>query len=154
MFIFGSGLTETSNPLPQKSLPIVKSKTDKLRRTITIPVSHKIEIDPTGKNPHEPGAKLDHGKAPIWQGALSYFPRAIQSVAEVSAFGASKYAWKGWETVPDGYNRYSDAMVRHIAKEGAGELTDPDSKLYHAAHTAWNALARLELLIREQQPGG
>lgn len=95
--------------------------------------------------------KYDGGKAPVFRGAIDYFPRAISAVAEVSAFGANKYAWKGWEGVPDGYNRYSDAMVRHLIYEGTGEVLDPDSRLLHAAHTAWNALARLELMIRERQ---
>lgn len=95
--------------------------------------------------------KYDGGKAPVYRGALAYFPRAIGAVASVSAFGASKYAWKGWEGVPDGFNRYSDAMVRHLAYEGEGEVLDPDSGLLHAAHTAWNALARLELLLRDQE---
>jgi len=97
------------------------------------------------------GIKYDGGKAPIFRGAVSYFPRAIEAVASVSAFGASKYAWKGWQSVDDGYNRYSDAMVRHLAYEGKGEVLDPDSGLLHAAHAAWNALARLELLIRERE---
>lgn len=109
------------------------------------------EQDPHGKNPHEPGAKLDAGKPSSYQGAIAYFPRAIEQVATVSTFGASKYAWKGWETVPDGTNRYSDAMVRHLLTEGKGELYDPDSGLLHAAHAAWNALARLELMLREKE---
>jgi len=108
-----------------------------------------MESDPTGRNPHEPGAKLDVGKSPVFRGLVDYFPRAIEAVAEVSAFGASKYAWKGWETVPDGIARYSDAMVRHLTKEAKGEVLDADSGLSHAAHCAWNALARLELKLRE-----
>jgi hypothetical protein len=28
---------------------------------------------------------------------------------------------------------------------------DPDSGLLHAAHTAWGALARLELILREKE---
>ena len=108
-----------------------------------------MEQDPNGKPSNEPGAKLDAGKAACWQGLLSYFPRACEQVASVSTFGASKYTWKGWGTVPNGFQRYSDAMVRHLIKEGTGELKDPDSQLLHAAHTAWNALARLELLIKE-----
>jgi hypothetical protein len=94
--------------------------------------------------------KYDGGKAPVFRGAIDYFPRAISAVAEVSAFGASKYAWKGWEGVLDGYNRYSDAMVRHLIYEGEGEVLDVDSGLLHAAHCAWNALARLELIIKER----
>jgi hypothetical protein len=95
--------------------------------------------------------KYDAGKSPVNRGGLSYFPRAIREVASVSAFGASKYAWRGWESVDDGFNRYSDAMVRHLTYEGEGEVLDPDSGLLHAAHVAWNALARLELLIKERQ---
>jgi len=92
--------------------------------------------------------KYDGAKSPVFRGAIDYFPRAISAVAEVSAFGASKYAWKGWEGVPDGYNRYSDALVRHLIYEGEGEVLDIDSGLLHAAHAAWNALARLELELR------
>jgi hypothetical protein len=115
-------------------------------------VMRREETDPTGKNPHELGAKLDAGKVSAFRGAIDYFPRAIDSVAAVSTFGASKYAWKGWETVPDGVARYSDALVRHLLAEGRGELQDRDSGMLHAAHAAWNALARLELMLREQEP--
>lgn len=110
-----------------------------------------VEKDPTGKTAHEPGAKLDSGKAPIFQGVLDYFPRAISAVAEVSAFGAEKYAWKGWESVPNGFIRYSDAMSRHIVKEAFGEIDDGENGTgcLHAAQVAWNALARLELKLRE-----
>ena len=55
--------------------------------------------------------KYDSGKSPVFQGALSYFPRAISAVAEVSHFGATKYKWKGWENVPDGYNQIGRAHV-------------------------------------------
>lgn len=110
-----------------------------------------IETDPFGKMHHEPGSKMDAGKVPIWQGAINYFPRAIAEVAKVSFFGAKKYAWKGWETVPDGVNRYSDAMGRHLIEEAEGRIVDPDSELLVASHTAWNALARLELIIRERE---
>ncbi len=95
--------------------------------------------------------KYDGGKSPIFRGCLSYFPRAVAQVAAVSGFGATKYAWAGWRNVDDGFNRYSDAMVRHLAKEGEGEVLDPESGLLHAAHAAWGALARLELLIQERE---
>jgi hypothetical protein len=99
-----------------------------------------------------PGAvKYDAGKAPVFRGAVAYFPRAIQAVAAVSAFGATKYAWEGWRHVPDGLNRYSDAMVRHLVEEGKGQIVDDDSGLLHASHVAWNALARLEKIIEQQE---
>ena len=104
------------------------------------------------KEPTEtkPGAvKYDTGKSPIFRGAIAYFPRAIEAVASVSSFGATKYAWNGWRHVPDGLGRYTDAMLRHLTAEAAGYDLDADSGLSHAAHTAWNALARLELKLLE-----
>ncbi len=107
------------------------------------------EIDPNGTPANQPGSKLDAGKAPIIRGVIRYFPRALSMVAEVSNFGANKYTWHGWETVPDGFNRYSDAMGRHLVGESVDGNLDPETGLLHAAQVAWNALARLELLLRE-----
>ena len=109
------------------------------------------EKDPHGKNPHEAGAKMDAGKAPVRRGLLEYFPRACLAVAQVSFFGAMKYKWDGWKTVPDGINRYGDAQVRHVCKAKIDGPYDPDSGLAHAAHEAWNALARLELMLIEEE---
>lgn len=95
--------------------------------------------------------KYDAGKPCAFRGLVQYFPRASLAVAGISTFGASKYAWNGWEGVDNGVNRYSDAMVRHLLKEGMGEEVDPDSGLLHAAHTAWGALARLELILRDKE---
>jgi hypothetical protein len=107
------------------------------------------EQDPTGRNPHEPGAKLDAGKSPVFRGLLAYFPRGCLAVADVSARGAAKYAWKGWESVPDGINRYTDACARHLLNESLDGPYDRDGFL-HKAQVAWNALAALELYLKEQ----
>jgi hypothetical protein len=107
------------------------------------------EVDPTGKKSHEPGAKLDHGKSPVWRGAIDYFPRALEAVALVSAVGAEKYSWKGWEKVEDGVNRYNDALSRHLTREAIEGPYDAQTKLLHAAQRAWNALAVVELMLRD-----
>lgn len=112
----------------------------------------RAETDPHGKTPHTPGAKLDAGKSPVVQGTLHYFPRALMAVAEVSRKGAEKYTWKGWESVPNGVKRYSDAMGRHILYEDIDGPYDPDTDLLHAAQVAWNALARLELMLKAGIP--
>lgn len=112
--------------------------------------AQSAEIDPNGKQQHEPGAKLDQGKPPIWQGALSYFPRSLASIAKVSAIGARKYAWKGWESVPDGFNRYSNALARHFLAESWEEV-DTDTQCLHAEQVAWNSCARLELLLKAKE---
>lgn len=109
------------------------------------------EKDPHGKAPHEAGAKMDAGKSPVRRGLLEYFPRACLAVAQVSFFGAQKYKWDGWKTVPDGINRYGDAQARHVCKAKIDGPIDPDSGLAHAAHEVWNALARLELMLIEEE---
>lgn len=108
------------------------------------------EKDPNGMDPNKPGAKLDAGKSPVRRGLLEYFPRACMAVADISAAGASKYTWGGWETVAGGIDRYGDAEVRHICKAAIEGPVDPDFGLLHAAHEAWGAMARLELILREQ----
>ena len=80
---------------------------------------------------------------------IESMPKAIMCVAEVGTFGAEKYSPDGWKHVHDGYFRYTDAMYRHLLQEHQGHLIDQESQLYHAAHAAWNALARLELLIEK-----
>jgi hypothetical protein len=109
-----------------------------------------IESDPNGTPQHAPGAKLDAGKTRLWL-VFSGFARALEEVGKVGTFGAKKHCDDGWKSVPDGYARYSSAMLRHIMKEARGEAIDPDFGLLHAAHAAWNALARLEILLKENQ---
>lgn len=103
------------------------------------------EHDPTGRDAHAPGAKLDGGKPRVGL-VLFGFSRALTEVAKVGTYGAEKYSDNGWEQVPKGAERYTDALLRHLLKEATEDL-DPDTELPHAAHTAWNALARLELLL-------
>lgn len=95
--------------------------------------------------------KYDAGKVGVFQGLINYFPRALWGVAEISTFGAQKYAWNGWADVADGYNRYQDAKFRHALKQAMGEEIDPDSQKYHILHEAWGALAAAELYLREQE---
>jgi hypothetical protein len=109
---------------------------------------HAAEQDPHGFDAHSPGAKLDAGKNRVGL-VLSGFAHALEHVARVGTFGAQKYTDHGWRSVPNGHARYTDAMLRHLLKEFQGETHDPDSTLLHAAHGAWNALARLELLLQE-----
>lgn len=112
----------------------------------------KSEKDPSGLTTGQAGAKFDVGKPPIMRGALFYFPRALAEISIVSGYGAQKYIWNGWETVPDGVTRYSDAMGRHLIGECVDGHFDPDTNLLHMSQTGWNSLARLELFLREN-PG-
>lgn len=109
-----------------------------------------LETDPNGLDPHSPGAKLDANKLMTGM-VLHDFARALTAVAAVGTYGAKKYTSHGWLTVTNGVDRYTDAMYRHLFAEAKGEKFDSDTEIYHAAHAAWNALARLELQIREQE---
>ena len=97
---------------------------------------------------HTPGAKLDNGK-PRLSLVLGGFSNALQAVGEVGTFGANKYSDNGWLEVKNGLQRYSDAMLRHQFADMAGEDNDQESGLLHAAHSAWNALAVLELKLTQ-----
>lgn len=96
------------------------------------------------------GMKDDDGRAQIETMVFSYFPRALAAVSTVSEYGARKYTRMGWLTVPDGVDRYTDALARHQLKQYTeGTYDETDSGLSHAAQMAWNALARLELMLAQ-----
>lgn len=99
---------------------------------------------------HEPGAKLDSGK-PDLDLVLGAFSGALQEVGKVGTFGAKKYTNNGWLVVPDGIRRYSSAMLRHYFQESEGNYLDEETSLPHAAAVAWNAMARLQLILNEEQ---
>lgn len=108
------------------------------------------ETDPTGRPPHEPGAKLDNGKVRPWL-LLIDFPRALEEVAKVATIGARKYSDHGWVTVPDGQGRYMDAFARHTLAVARGETFDVGANgtgCYHKAQAIWNLMASLELELR------
>lgn len=111
-------------------------------------------IAPAGDTGH--ARKLDMGKPPIAQGFIKYFARAMVAVSFVSEYGSRKYARPenpyslGWQDVQNGEGRFADADARHRVKafpflEGN---YDRESGLAHLAHKAWNALAELELALK------
>lgn len=118
------------------------------------------QADPTGRDAHESGAKLDlHKPEPelIQRG----FSRALQAVELVGSYGAFKYTRDGWEEVPRGIPRYTNAMFRHLRAEFRGEAFDTEPlqfgypyELLHAAQVAWNALARCEKICRALEADG
>lgn len=108
-----------------------------------------LEKDPNGLSPSSPGAKLDANKNDL-DLVLGDFANALEQVGLVGTFGANKYTRHGWISVPNGIDRYSSAMLRHYFKHKNGELIDPESGLYHLSHLAWNALAVLELMYKEE----
>ena len=99
---------------------------------------------------HVPGAKDDKTKP--MAGVLLDFSRALQTVVDVGTYGAKKYTRGSWAMVPEGSQRYTDAMMRHLlAMDVDPDGLDKETGLPHLAHVAWNALAVLELQARRKE---
>lgn len=75
----------------------------------------------------------------------------IEKIVEVYHFGAKKYSPNTWQKLPDGYNRYKAAMLRHLTAHEKGELYDKESGLPHLAHMAWNAIALLYFALKKEK---
>lgn len=96
------------------------------------------------------GIKHDGEKLPYHIVLCKQFPNAINAVVKRSSDGHKKYEewdgdWKNWERVKDGYLTYSNALLRHLFNEG------DDNSIEHDIAVAWNALARLELKLKESK---
>lgn len=113
-----------------------------------IPLKHN-EIKEVKVIKAEKGIKYDKGKPRLCE-MIQDFAGPLEEVAKVWAFGADKYSKGNWRYVEDGLDRYSNALVRHLLAEKDAEL-DLESGLRHAAHVAWNALARLYFLIEKEK---
>jgi len=105
------------------------------------------ETDPLGIDQHAPGAKMDGGK-PLAGLVLGCFARGLGTVVDVGTYGANKYTPRGWLEVPNGIERYTDAMWRHLLVSNIHEK-DHETGLLHLSHACWNNLAVLELMKRQ-----
>lgn len=105
------------------------------------------------------GVKSTEGKAPVYQGFLALFPRAIAAVARVSVYGAEKHrvplSAVDFTNRPDAELNYLDAEVRHMLDEVIqGRYNGSDGGQLHAAQRAWDAMASLESMLRDHEDSG
>lgn len=107
----------------------------------------KIKNMAVDRPPIEEGIKYDNGKPRLYE-MIEDFKEPLIEVAKVWAFGADKYKKHNWAFVDNAVDRYSNALVRHLVQ---GNTKDDESKLLHASHVAWNALARLYFILQEQK---
>lgn len=87
----------------------------------------------------------------------SGFPNAITEVAKVMTWAAENKGYKphDWKQLPNAETEFSAAASRHRVKgfiqkaEGIAAIdrTDEESNIVHLAHTAFNILAELELVL-------
>jgi len=91
------------------------------------------------KNKEPNGIKFDTGKP-----QMELLPmNALLEVSKVLTHGAKKYAPGNWKFVKNAKDRYTGALLRHLALWREGETIDEESgedRLLHIAQVACNAL--------------
>lgn len=97
------------------------------------------------------GIKYDSGKLRIAE-MMQDFREPLFAVCRVWEFGADKYEKSNWKYVDNAIDRYTNAMLRHLMDEETCAF-DEESHLLHAAHVAWNALARLQFILNNMKAG-
>lgn len=97
----------------------------------------------------EKGVKLDDGKLKLGL-VFGGFANGLKEVGAIGTFGANKYTENGWQTVPNGVDRYKDALLRHLFAWMSGEEFDNESGFRHLAHAAWNCLALCTLTFKAE----
>lgn len=64
----------------------------------------------------------------------------VENVGKILGMGAQKYSENSWQELPNFWNRYKGALLRHLAAIDRGELYDEESKLPHIDHVLCNAV--------------
>lgn len=100
------------------------------------------------KSTKMPGRKDDHGKT-RWDLLDWDF---VRYMAEVMTVGAGKYGDNNWKQVPDAYNRYFAAAMRHITDDLQGIENDAEDGLPHLAHAACCLMFMLATGKEGEQP--
>ena len=67
------------------------------------------------------------------------FPQALRAVADITTYGSHKYEMYNFLKGASSSESVS-SLLRHLDAWWRGEELDPESKLHHLAHLAWNAL--------------
>ena len=93
------------------------------------------------------GIKYDSNKPRLAEMIID-FKEPLLQLCKVWEFGANKYEKSNWKLIDNGKDRYTNAMLRHLVQE-EDFLFDDESKLLHASHIAFNALARLYFIVQE-----
>src|SRR5690349_21092923 len=94
-------------------------------------------------------AKIRKGQ-PIYSGVVSYFPKALRYVSEISQAGNDQHhpgTPLHWDRSKSGDEL--DALMRHLTNHAEGTIRDKDGK-YHLGKVAWRSLAALEKLLENE----
>ena len=121
-------------------------------------MSYNRDPDPKPKKKMADATKEKYNKPQPFQGVIARFPRAILAIAAVSVDGTKKHkvplSDQSYRDIPDAVNVYGEALCRHLLREQIEGEVDPEFGHLHAAHAAWDALARLEILLIDKEAWG
>lgn len=92
-----------------------------------------IGKDGSGKNDRADG-KLRWDLLPLAE---------IEDIVRVYTVGAEKYKADSWKNIPEGFERYRAALLRHMVAYMKGDRFDKDTGAMHLAQVCWNAIALL-----------
>ena len=100
----------------------------------------------------EKGVKLSNSKPKLSLLKIQ-FPRALEAVARASEYGHQKYIdtdhdYKNFLRVDNAEWEYRNALERHESYRETQGYFDSESNLPHIYHKAWNALAELEMHLK------
>lgn len=105
----------------------------------------KVKKEMTTKEDKSAVGKDGSGKNDRADGKLRWdlLPLAeIEDIVRVYTEGAKKYADNSWQDIPDGFNRYLGALMRHLVAYTKGERYDKEGFM-HLSAVCWNAIALL-----------
>ena len=113
------------------------------------------KIEATYDTEPETGVKNDSGKLPYYIVLFKQFPLALQEVMKCSAAGNNKYHktdkdWQNFARVEGADIRYKNAMLRHMSETGSVKDMEEYGGMTHEAAVVWNALADLEVSLRNK----
>lgn len=74
----------------------------------------------------------------------------IEEVVKVYTAGAKKYGENRWQHLPNSYNRYKAAMLRHLLEYERGNEIDRDTGCRHLAQVVWNGIAMLHSSMNKE----
>lgn len=75
----------------------------------------------------------------------------LEEVAKVFTAGAEKYGENTWQNLPNGYERYKGALLRHLTEIEKGNEIDADTGCMHIAQVVTNAIFMCHIRMRERK---
>ena len=82
---------------------------------------------------------------------LPLYSPAIEELCRVYEAGIEKYGRDTWQNLPEGYDRYQGAMLRHLAAHQSGEERDQETGCLHLAQVIWNAIAMTHCYLKQEK---